>query len=63
MNDGVMHKRFCVAGLLLLFGLITLLVTLMWEHPMAFLFSLGLAGGAIILGVAIYLHTVVTLRS
>jgi hypothetical protein len=63
MNAEKTGKRFQTAGLLLLVGLVALLLTLMWEHPTSFLVSLGLGGGALFLGIALYLHTIVTVRS
>ena len=63
MNQDALEKRFRIAGLLICFGLVVVLLTLFWQHPTAFLFCLGLGGGGIGLGVVIYLHTIVTHRS
>ena len=63
MTPKKLENRFRNAGLLLVFGLISLLLTLMWEHPVSFLVCIGVGGSAVFLGVSIYLHTIVTLRS
>jgi hypothetical protein len=57
------EKRIRVAGILLIAGLVVELVTLRWSHPTAFLFFLFLGGTMIVLGIVIYLFSLVSAES
>lgn len=46
------------AGALVILGLLVEAVTLFWSHPTAFLFFAGFGVGLVVLGIALYLWTV-----
>ncbi|HEV7239233.1 MAG TPA: hypothetical protein VGQ36_08340 [Thermoanaerobaculia bacterium] len=50
-----MEKRLRIAAALVLAGLLVELMTLFWSHPTSFLFFLILGGSLIVLGVLVYL--------
>jgi hypothetical protein len=50
-----MEKRLRLAAALVSMGLLIELVTLFWSHPTAFLVFLLLGGSLIVLGVLVYL--------
>jgi hypothetical protein len=60
MQQMRIERKIRIAGVLLLIGLLVELVTLRWSHPTAFLFFLLLGGGLIVLGISIYLLSVVS---
>lgn len=46
------------AGVLVILGLLVEAATLFWSHPTAFLFFAGFGVGLVVLGIALYLWTV-----
>jgi hypothetical protein len=50
-----MEKRLRISAMLVFAGLLIELVTLFWSHPTAFLVFLLLGGTLIVLGVIVYL--------
>jgi hypothetical protein len=47
------------SGVLILVGLLTEIVTLVWEKPLAFLVFAGIGGGLVIAGILVYLYSLV----
>jgi hypothetical protein len=58
----LMEKRIRLASALLIAGLLVELVTLHWSHPTAFLFFMFLGGTLMVLGIVIYLVSLVSVR-
>jgi hypothetical protein len=58
----LMVKRIRLAGGLLIAGLLVELITLHWSHPTAFLFFMFLGGTLMVLGIVIYLISLVSVR-
>jgi hypothetical protein len=54
------EKRICLAGILLIAGLLVELATLRWSHPTAFLFFLLLDGVLMAVGISVYLFSLVS---
>jgi hypothetical protein len=54
------ERRIRLAGSLLIAGLLVELVTLRWSHPTAFLFFLLLGGALMVLGIGVYLLSLVS---
>ena len=50
-----MEKRLRISALLVVAGLLVELITLFWSHPTTFLVFLFLGGSLIVLGVLVYL--------
>ena len=57
---GTLEKRLKLAGSLMIFGLLVELITLYWAHPTAFLVFAGLGGTLLVLGILLYLWTLVS---
>ncbi len=53
-------KRLRIAGFLLIGGLLTGFLTLIWSHPVSFLLYVGLGGLLMAAGIVFYLYTVVS---
>ena len=53
-----MEHRLRTSGLLVIAGLITEGICLLWSRPIAFVFMAGLGGGLIFLGVACFLYSI-----
>jgi len=56
------ERRLRLSGLLLILGLLTEAVCLFWARPISFLVLAGVGGLFLILGIAIYLVSVVSIR-
>ena len=54
------ERRIRVAGIFLIAGMLVELVTLRWSHPTAFLFFLLLGGSLMMLGIVVYLLSLVS---
>jgi hypothetical protein len=54
------ERRIRLAGTLLIAGLVVELVTLRWSHPTAFLFFLLIGGLLMVLGIGVYLLSLVS---
>lgn len=57
------EKRLRLSGVLVLLGLLMDAVTLRWAHPTAFLVFLFVGGLFVLLGVLLYLYSLVTLAA
>jgi len=57
------ERRIRLAGSLLIAGLLVELVTLRWSHPTAFLFFLLLGGALMVVGICVYLLSLVSAES
>lgn len=56
---GESRKRpLMTAGLLIIVGLVVEAFTLFWSHPTAFLLFVGIGFGFVVLGILVYLWTV-----
>jgi hypothetical protein len=58
-----MNRRLRVAGIFVLLGLLVEVVALRWVHPAAFLVFAFIGIPLLLLGMAIYLYSLVSLRS
>ena len=60
MTEQFISKKLRLAGILIALGLIMEAVTLVWNHPLSFMAFLG--GGVLLMliGMAIYLWTIVS---
>jgi len=56
------ERRLRLSGLLLILGLLTEAVCLFWARPISFLVLTGVGGLFLILGIVIYLVSVVSIR-
>ena len=54
------EKRLRIAGILLITGLCLQSLTLLWNHPLSFLAFMFVASPLVLLGVIIYLYSIVT---
>ena len=54
------ERRIRIAGMLVIVGLALQLVTLRWNHPTAFIFFIVFGGGFVVLGIAVYLFSLVS---
>lgn len=57
------QRALQVSGVLILLGLLTEIVTLVWEKPLAFLVFVGIGGGLVIAGILVYLYSLVAAGS
>jgi hypothetical protein len=58
MNVGI-QKRLQLSGILILLGLVAELISLFWNHPMAFLFFVFVGGLLIVVGITVYLFSLI----
>jgi hypothetical protein len=61
-NANPIGRRFQLAGLLLILGLLTEVVCLFWARPLSFLVLVGVGGAFLLLGVAVYLLSLLPAR-
>ena len=54
------EKRLKLAGILLITGLAIQALTLSWNHPLSFLAFMFVASPLVLLGILIYLYSIVT---
>lgn len=57
-----LKKRLRISGLFLILGLLVEALCLAWRGPLAFLVFLGVSGGMLFAGIAIYLFSLVSFR-
>jgi len=57
-----LDRRLRLSGFLLILGLLTEAVCLFWARPISFLVLMGVGGLFLILGIVIYLVSLVSLR-
>jgi hypothetical protein len=58
-----MDDRLRVSGILIVLGLLVEALSLIRIHPLAFLAFMFVGGGLLVLGIAIYLYSLVSLPS
>lgn len=58
-----LERRIRWAAVLVTVGLVVLLASLFWEHPLSFMTFLGLGCPIVLLGVIVYLYSVSTARA
>jgi len=58
-----MDRRLRVSGILIVLGLLVEALSLIRIHPLAFLGFMFVGGGFLILGVALYLYSLVSVAS
>ena len=63
MNEQTLVKRLRIGGLVLIVGLIVEAITLIWAHPLAFVVCVAVGIALIVVGIAVYLHLIVTMES
>lgn len=56
------EKRLRISGLFIILGLLVEALCQAWRGPLAFLLFLGLGGGMLFAGIAIYLSSLVSFR-
>jgi hypothetical protein len=60
VQNAFVSKRLRLAGILVILGLLVQGVTLLWNHPLAFMAFLGLGGLLLFAGIVIYLFTLIS---
>jgi heme A synthase len=53
------QRSLRVSGVLITIGLLTDIVTLVWEKPLAFLLFAGAGGGLVLVGIVLYLYSLI----
>ncbi|HJX85039.1 MAG TPA: hypothetical protein VJ723_11900 [Candidatus Angelobacter sp.] len=53
-------RRLRLAGILVILGLLVQALTLLWNHPLAFMAFLGLGGLLLFVGIVVYLFTLIS---
>ena len=51
------EKALRISGVLLILGIVIEFISLVWEKPMAFLLFAGVGGSLTLLGIALYLYS------
>ena len=59
MADPVIEQRIRWAALLVVVGLVTQLLTLLWRHPLSFMAFLAIGTPIMLAGVVLYLYSIV----
>jgi hypothetical protein len=59
----LLERRFRISGVLIILGLIVEALSLVWIHPLAFLAFMFIGGGFLVVGAAVYLFSLVSIRS
>jgi hypothetical protein len=57
LSQIAIYRSLRIAGLLLIFGLLVEVASLIWSKPLSFLLFVGVAGLATILGLCVYLYS------
>jgi len=57
-----MERRLQIAGILIILGLLTEAICLMWTRPAAFVVFLGLGGFLIAAGILLYLYSLASAK-
>ncbi len=57
-----MQQRLRLAGFVVVLGLLIQLVSLRWAHPLAFLLFAFLGGPVVLVGIGIFLYSLVSVR-
>ena len=58
--QGRIEKKLRIAGILLTTGLSLQVLTLVWNHPLAFLAFMFIASPLVLAGVIMYLYSIIT---
>lgn len=58
-----MERRLRTSGILVALGLLVEALSLIRVHPLAFLGFMFIGGGLLVIGIAIYLHSLVSMAS
>jgi len=61
LSTNPLEKRQQFAGLFLALGLVTEALCLMWSTPIAFVIFVAVGGSFMFIGIAIYLHSLVSI--
>jgi len=59
MSEGGIERALRASGILLILGLGVEVVSLLWEKPLAFLLFVGVGGLLTVLGILLYLYSLV----
>jgi len=62
LSENPIERRLQISGILLILGLLTELVCLFWARPLSFLALISVGGALLILGIAVYLLSLVAIR-
>ena len=60
LSENQLERRLQVSGILLILGLLTESLCLLWARPLSFLALISVGGGLLLLGVAVYLFSLLT---
>ena len=60
LKTTAIDRELRIAGILLILGLALTVVTLIWKAPLAFLLFAGVAALLTLLGIAVYLYSLVS---
>jgi hypothetical protein len=63
MSATKLQRRLRVSSTMVLLGLLVELASLLWSHPTAFMFFLGPGALLMVIGILIYLYSLVTVSS
>jgi hypothetical protein len=58
-----MERRLRISGILIALGLLVEALSLMRVHPLAFLGFMFVGGGLLVIGIAVYLYSLVSVPS
>jgi hypothetical protein len=58
----LLEHRLQVAGILLILGLLTEALCLLWARPLSFLTFISVGGALLVLGISVYLLSVVLIK-
>jgi hypothetical protein len=61
LGANALERRFRVAGVLLILGLLVEALCLAWKGPLAFLLFLGLGGILLSAGIVVYFYALVSI--
>jgi hypothetical protein len=59
LSQTAIYRSLRIAGMLLIFGLIVEAASLLWSKPLAFLLFVGVAGLATLLGLFVFLYSLI----
>ena len=60
MKEERFFKILTIAGLIIVFGLVVVAVTLIWGHPVSFVIFIIFGGITTVVGMVLYLYLIVT---
>jgi hypothetical protein len=59
----LLERRIRRSAILIVFGVATLLATLLWRHPLSFMAFLGIGSPLILVGILLYLHALASSKA